>query len=48
MTVITLLLLIVIAVGCALRNWRRTGWSVAVLALVLLFATGCGPVPDWS
>jgi uncharacterized SAM-binding protein YcdF (DUF218 family) len=47
MTVIILLLLVVIAVGLALLKRPRAGWSVAVLALLLLLATGCGPVPDW-
>jgi uncharacterized SAM-binding protein YcdF (DUF218 family) len=43
----TLLLLFVIALGFTLLKWPRTGWSVAVLALALLLATGCGPVPQW-
>lgn len=47
MLVITLLSLTVLAIGLALLKRPRAGWTVGSVALILLFATGCGPVPDW-
>jgi uncharacterized SAM-binding protein YcdF (DUF218 family) len=47
MIVTTLLVLLAIAIGLTLSKRPRGGWTVGLLTLILLFATGCGPVPDW-
>ena len=45
MTVNVLLVLIVLAVVLARLKWRRCSRALLALALVLLLAVGCGPLP---
>jgi len=47
MTLNVLLVLILLAVVLALLKWRRSSRALMVLALILLLAVGCGPVPTW-
>lgn len=42
-----LLVLSLLAMLLALLNWRRCSRALIVLALILLLAVGCGPVPTW-
>ena len=45
MTVNVLLVLIVLAVVLARLKWRRCSSALLALALILLLAVGCGPLP---
>lgn len=47
MTVNVLLVLIVLAAALARLKWRRCSRALLALALVLLLAAGCGPLPIW-
>jgi uncharacterized SAM-binding protein YcdF (DUF218 family) len=40
-----ILLLVVASIGLAWLNWRKTSRVVAVVAAVLFFGVGCGPIP---
>ena len=45
MTLPLILLLVAAAIGLAWLNWRKTSRVVAVVAAVLFFGVGCGPIP---
>lgn len=45
MTLPLILFLVAAAVGLARLNWRKTSRAVAVVAAVLFFGVGCGPIP---
>ncbi|MEO8999219.1 MAG: YdcF family protein [Rhodanobacter sp.] len=47
MTLDALLILILSAIVLALLKWRRCSRALLVLAVVLLLAVGCGPLPTW-
>lgn len=47
MTLLVVLLLVAAAYGFALLHWRWTGRVILLLALVLLFGMGCGPIPSY-
>lgn len=47
MTVDTLLILIALAIALALLKWRRCSRALLALALIVLLAVGCGPLPNW-
>jgi uncharacterized SAM-binding protein YcdF (DUF218 family) len=47
MTLPTVLLLIVIAVGLALRKWHKSSQALGLLAVLLLLGLGCGPAANW-
>lgn len=42
-----LLLLIVLALVLAFLRWRRCSRALLALALTVLLAVGCGPLPSW-
>ena len=42
-----LLLLIVLALVLAFLQWRRCTRALLALALIVLLAVGCGPLPSW-
>ena len=42
-----LLVLLLLAFALLWRRCRRSGWTCLVLALLLFFAAGCGPLPAW-
>jgi uncharacterized SAM-binding protein YcdF (DUF218 family) len=46
-TLLVILLLVVVATGLLFLGWRKTGRLSALLAVVLFFAVGCGPIPSW-
>jgi uncharacterized SAM-binding protein YcdF (DUF218 family) len=47
MTVDALLILTLLAIVLALLKWRRCSRVLLALAVVLLLAVGCGPLPIW-
>ncbi|OOG64382.1 hypothetical protein B0E46_06870 [Rhodanobacter sp. B04] len=47
MTLNVLLVLSLLAMLLALLRWRRCSRALIALALILLLAVGCGPVPTW-
>lgn len=47
MTLTWLFLMAVIAGLCVLLRWRRTGYTLLGVAIVLFIAVGCGPIPSW-
>lgn len=47
MTMNALLILIVLASALAWLRWRRSSRVLFGLAVLLLLATGCGPLPSW-
>ena len=47
MTLNVLLILILLAMLLALLKWRRCSRVLLALAVILLLAVGCGPVPTW-
>ncbi|MEO6799345.1 MAG: YdcF family protein [Rhodanobacter sp.] len=47
MTVNVLLILVALAIVLALLHWRRCSRTLLVLALLVLLAVGCGPLPNW-
>lgn len=47
MTVNVLLILILLAIALAWLKWRRCSRALLVLAVILLLAVGCGPLPIW-
>ncbi|GGY19866.1 hypothetical protein GCM10008098_10330 [Rhodanobacter panaciterrae] len=47
MTLDALLILIVLAIVLALLKWRRCSRALLALAVILLLAAGCGPLPTW-
>ncbi|WP_426703211.1 YdcF family protein [Rhodanobacter sp. Col0626] len=47
MTLNVLLVLILLAIVLALLRWRRCSRALLALAVVLLLAVGCGPLPIW-
>ena len=46
MTLLIVLLLILIGIGCSLLRWRKTAGVILVLAAVLFVSVGCGLVPS--
>jgi uncharacterized SAM-binding protein YcdF (DUF218 family) len=47
MTLNVLLVLILLAIVLALLRWRRSSRALLAVAVILLLAVGCGPVPNW-
>jgi len=47
MTLDALLILILLAIVLALLKWRRCSRALLALAVILLLAAGCGPLPTW-
>lgn len=47
MTVNVLLILLALAVVLALLKWRRCSRALLALAVIVLLAVGCGPLPNW-
>lgn len=47
MTLNVLLVLILLAIVLAMLRWRRCSRVLMALAVILLLAVGCGPVPIW-
>ena len=47
MTVPVITILAVLGAALAWLGWRRSGYLVIAVALALLLAVGCGPLPAW-
>ncbi|OWT74526.1 MULTISPECIES: YdcF family protein [unclassified Achromobacter] len=47
MTLPLLAVLVLLAACCAALKWRRTSRGLGLVAIALLLALGCGPVPAW-
>jgi len=47
MTLGVFVVVIVLAMGCAVLQWRRTSRALYVISVILFLAVGCGPVPAW-
>src|SRR5476649_1998765 len=47
MTLGVFVVVIVLAIGCAVLKWRRTSRTLYIVSVILFLAVGCGPVPAW-
>lgn len=47
MTLVIFIVIMVLALGCALLKWRRTSRTLYVLAAIGFLVVGCGPLSAW-